>query len=355
VQFCSKRKPAIDDSKCFFLSLLLDTSDIGAITIAATGTPNPSAPSLLLEPTYGYGEALPRTPTLSEVWIELIDSLAFWRDGSRSLAALVIVYHIVAFAVFLLFLTRFFTVTRLAVVLVLTNAIGIIYNTVWYHRYCTHRAFKFRNLWWPRLFLWTNPLAFREESFVIPHRIHHLKSDQPGDPYGPHLGRIGSYLAAESSAKINRNIDRQHYDRLAKSLAHIGFIANSYEQFRRTGSVENVWHYCARSVFGNLLWILAAFAIGKWTGVVIWLSAVFLFSMMLRDFNYRGHGGSFISASKGKPVNQMYYGITVGEWHENHHATPQLARSGIKWWQLDIPYGVIWLMSFCGIVARYNA
>src|SRR5215831_13933466 len=122
-----------------------------------TGTPSPSPPSVLLEPTYGYGETLPRRPTAREVWIELIDSIAFWRDGSRWIAAMVAVYHLVAFAVFLLFLIRFFTVARLAVVLVLTNAIGIIYNTVWYHRYCTHRAFKFRNLWWPRLFLGRTP------------------------------------------------------------------------------------------------------------------------------------------------------------------------------------------------------
>jgi fatty-acid desaturase len=239
-------------------------------------------------------------------------------------------------------------------VLAITNAIGIVYNTVWYHRYCSHRAFKFRNLWFARAFLWTNPLAFREESFAIPHRIHHLKSDRPGDPYGPHLGWLGSYLAAESSQKMNRDITRQDFDRLSKSLNHIGFLKNSYEQFRRTGSVEHVWHYGARAVFANLLWILTAYAIGKWGGVVMWISAVFLFSFMLRDFNYRGHGGPFVSACKGKPLNHIYYGVTVGEWHDNHHEHPNLSRSGLTWWQLDIPYWIIRVMSLSGAVIHYN-
>ena len=313
------------------------------------------ARGLLLEPTYGYGDSAPRKPTLREVWIELIDSIAFWRDVSRLLPAAVALYHLVAFAVFLLFLARFFSIANLLIVLVITNAIGIVYNTLWYHRYCSHRAFRFRSLWLARLFLWTNPLGFREESFVIPHRIHHSRSDQPEDPYGPHLGWLGSYLAAESSQKMNRDIGEQAYERLSNSLEHIGFAKNSYERFRKTGSIENVWHYGARAVLGSLLWISAAYAIGEWQGVVMWLSAVFLFSFMLRDFNYRGHGGPFLSACQGAPINQMYYGISVGEWHENHHAHPELARSGVAWWQVDIPYWIIRLLSLCGAVAHYNS
>ncbi len=310
---------------------------------------------LMLAPTYGYGEVPPRSPTLREIWVELVDSISFWRDSSRLLPAVVAAYHLVALAVFVLFLMRFFSISNLAVVLVASNAIGIVYNTVWYHRYCAHRAFRFRNLWWVRLFLWTNPLAFREESYIIPHEIHHSQADQPGDPYGPHLGWLGSYLAAESTQKMNRDISRKDYDRISKSLAHVGFVKNSYEGFRRTGSFESLWHYGARTLFGNGLWILAVYAIGEWEGVVLWISAVFLFSFMLRDFNYRGHGGSFLSARRGAPINQMYYGFLVGEWHENHHAHPQLARSGLAWWQLDVPYWIIRSLSACGAVVQYNS
>ncbi|MDB6018634.1 MAG: Fatty acid desaturase [Pedosphaera sp.] len=138
--------------------------------------------------------------------------------------ALYLAYHLATFAVFILFVTRYFSIIGILAVMGIATVIATVYNTVWYHRYCSHRAFKFRNRWWPRLFLWSNPVCFREESYVIPHRLHHSHSDEVGDPYGPHLGWLGSYLATESQQKLNRNLSRTDYDRLAKSLEHIGFV-----------------------------------------------------------------------------------------------------------------------------------
>jgi fatty-acid desaturase len=62
-----------------------------------------------------------------------------------------------------------------------------------------------------------------------------------------------------------------------------------------------------------------------------------------------------VSARQGTPINQMYYGFLVGEWHENHYANPQLARSGLAWWQLDVPYWIIRLLSACGAVVQYHS
>ena len=148
---------------------------------------------LLVAPTYGYFDACPRRPTFREVWVEWVDSINFWKDPSRLLIALYAAYHIATFGVFILFFTRFFSIWGVVIVMAIATMIATVYNTVWYHRYCSHRAFKFRSIRWTRLFLWTNPVCFREESYVIPHRIHHSKSDELGDPYGPHLGWLGSY------------------------------------------------------------------------------------------------------------------------------------------------------------------
>jgi len=239
-------------------------------------------------------------------------------------------------------------------VVLLACFIGTVYNTVWFHRYCSHQAYQFRSLWFARLFLWSNPICFREESYVIPHRIHHSKSDEPGDPYGPHLGWLGSYLATETQQKTNVNITETEHERLAKSLEHCGFLKNSYAQFRKTGSVENVWHYGARVVVASLAWPALAFLIAGWMGVLVWISSVFLFTFIVRDFNYRGHSSLVGTDRHGSPVNQAFYGIIAGEWHENHHQHPRLARSGLTWWQVDVPFWIIKLMKTCGIVTKYN-
>ncbi len=54
------------------------------------------------------------------------------------------------------------------------------------------------------------------------------------------------------------------------------------------------------------------------------------------------------------PVNQFIYGIIAGEWHENHHQYPRLARSGLTWWQVDLPNWIIKTMKLCGVVTHYN-
>jgi stearoyl-CoA desaturase (delta-9 desaturase) len=190
---------------------------------------------------------------------------------------------------------------------------------------------------------------------VIPHHVHHSKSDKPGDPYGPHLGWLGSYLATESQQKMRLDITRAEYDRLTKSLSHIGFMQNSYEDYQRIGSVENMWHFGARMLFVNLFWPAIGYAIAGWFGALSWLSASFVYSLIVRDFNYRGHGGFLGTNKAGIPLNQFFYGVIAGEWHDNHHAYPRLARSGLAWWQLDIPYWIIKLLNLCGAVQKYNS
>lgn len=310
-------------------------------------------PGLILPPTYAATVAAGRKPSLHELLVEWTDAVAFWRDRSRLLPALYAAYHLATAVVFAVFMARHFSLLACVTVMAIGSAIATVYNTVWYHRYCTHRAYKFRNLGWARVFLWTNPVCFREESYVVPHRVHHSKTDEPGDPYGPHLGWLGSYLGTESQQKMNRDLSPTEYERLAKSLEHLGIPRNSHEQFRRCGSVEPLWHWLARLVFANVFWTSLGYVAAGWWGVQAWLAGVFFYSALVRDFNYRGHGGFFGEHEPGTPLNQVFYGLIAGEWHENHHAHPRLARSGFAWWQLDIPYWIIRAMSAAGIVTQY--
>ena len=42
--------------------------------------------------------------------------------------------------------------------------------------------------------------------------------------------------------------------------------------------------------------------------------------------------------------------FTFGEsWHNNHHAFPTSYRHGLRYWQLDISAGVIWLLEKAGL------
>jgi sn-1 stearoyl-lipid 9-desaturase len=311
--------------------------------------------TILDKPTYGHPGPAPQTPAIAAVLAEWFDAVSFWKDRTRLIPAAYAAYHVATFGLFLWFLVAHFSITAVVTVVLLATCIGTVYNTVWYHRYCSHQAFKFSSIWFARLYLWTNPISFREESYVIPHRVHHAKSDEPGDPYGPHLGWLGSYLATETQQKTNRKLTAAEFDRLAKSLSHVGFMANSYAQYRRTGSVENVWHYFAHVLVAHLCWGGLAWLAGGWWGVWAWFSGVFLFTFVVRDFNYRGHSALTGTKKQGEPANQFIYGLIAGEWHENHHHYPRLARSGLKWWQVDAPYWIILAMKSCGMVSQCNS
>ena len=42
--------------------------------------------------------------------------------------------------------------------------------------------------------------------------------------------------------------------------------------------------------------------------------------------------------------------LTYGEgWHNNHHAFPTSARHGLRWWELDLTYGAIRVLSALGL------
>jgi len=306
---------------------------------------------LLVEPTFGWGKHAPRNPTSREVWTEWVDAHNFVKHPTRRLPAIFMAFHLTTFGIFAYFIASNFSALNVAIVFIISNVINTIFGTVWYHRYCTHRAYTFRNMLWPRLFLWLNPVCFREESYVIPHHVHHARSDKPGDPYGPHLGWLGSYLATPN---LNTEINRSDYGRLARSLRHIGLPTNTFDEFRKTGSIETTAHWAARSIFATGLWCSIAYMIAGNTGVLAWMSSVFLYTFLVRDFNYRGHGGPFLKATEGHALNQASFGFLGGEWHANHHARPGLANTGFSWWQIDVAYAVIRLMHFCGIVVHIN-
>jgi stearoyl-CoA desaturase (delta-9 desaturase) len=43
--------------------------------------------------------------------------------------------------------------------------------------------------------------------------------------------------------------------------------------------------------------------------------------------------------------------LTFGEgWHNNHHHYPGSARQGFYWWEIDITYYILKLMSYIGLI-----
>jgi stearoyl-CoA desaturase (delta-9 desaturase) len=317
--------------------------------------------SFLCEPTYGYTRdgVSPHRPTIREVLIELLDTIDFVRRPRRGLNAVMFAAHLLTFGCLVLFLTRYL---RLDTFLFWLGSVVVLCNgphTMWYHRYCAHKPFRFKRLSYTRLFLWLNPLYTPEEHYAIAHRQHHRWAETVGDPYGPHIGWLGSYFAIDSIQKLNVDISEARYEQLRKSVAHIGFPASTYEQFRRTGMVENRRHYIVRTLFAQAFWIAVTYALGGLPYVVTWYGATFMLWFLLRDFGWRGHRGKEKAPGwefdvNSSATNQRFYGYLASEWHDNHHHFPNSANLAFLPSQLDLSFLLVRAMKAIGLVSEYN-
>lgn len=322
-----------------------------------------AGPAWLCEPTYGYAapDGRPRRPTTREVFTEWLDAIDVRRDGSRAVPAVSFAFHATTGVLFLL---SFATMTRWTLLygVLVHQVVSLVYHTFWYHRYCSHGAFRFSSPWFTRFFLWTNPVFIREETYCIPHRIHHQRSDLAGDPYGPHLGWLGSYLAWESLYKVNRSIGPRDYETLQRSLSHVGFPMNDHAAYQRTGSVERLWHFWGRTAVAQIVFAAVGLLAGGLPFLLAGYGGLFVFTALLRDFPWRGHGGNFRDHkipgwefdTRSRSLNNRFYGVLAGEWHDNHHRFPTSANSAFLAGQIDIVFLLVKLLHRAGIVRSYQ-
>ncbi|UPG85814.1 hypothetical protein L2Y94_00175 [Luteibacter aegosomatis] len=286
-------------------------------------------------------------------------SLNFVADKRRTLHALFEFTHFLMVIPTIMFFARFASLYTMAAYFAFFFFLANVSNTIWYHRYVSHRAFQFAHPVIPRIILWLNPLGYREEVYALVHHIHHTKADSDEDPNGPQLGWLGNYAA--SYFEIDTDMTREQYERLKARLLHVGMPFSSYESFQRWACVESIGHYLARWAFATTLWLGVFYAIGGLPLVMSWLAVQFCWHAIVRDFNFRGHakhdkpsqvdGWDFDRRSLA--LNHRFYGYLAGEWHNNHHAFRASANTAFRPGQVDIPFQMIRLLAKVGIVSSY--
>lgn len=312
--------------------------------------------SVLEPPTYGYtrDEKL-YIPSSGELWKEFASRLNVFSNRKNWLALTCWIASLLLAVPFVIFLTKYFS-WPLAI-------IGFVYSMVWlgthgtiyFHRYSTHRAYEFSNRY--AQFIVAN-LAIKiipEELYVVSHYVHHMLSEQPGDPYNAHAGFLYCFLADANHQPIARNLSAVDYKRLTQLLNHTNVRINSYEQYQKWGSLchplTTLIHYALNWIF----WYAVFYAIGGNALATALFGMSFFWAMGIRTFNYSGHGSG---KDRRKPgidfyqkdfsINQCWPGLITGEWHNNHHLYPNGVRAGFLRYQLDPAWYFIKVYSWLG-------
>jgi len=238
-----------------------------------------------------------------------------------------------------------FTVSGLVLAVLLhwlTGGVGICLG---YHRLLTHRSFQtYRPV---RYFLAALGGLAGEGSaidWVANHRKHHAHSDQPGDPHSPHDGPWWSHVLWLARAKSPDEYEA-HVRRWAPDLAKDPGI-------RLIGSLFLPMHFAFAGLIFGLGYLVGGWSLacswlvwGIFVRLVLVLHSTWLVNSASHIWGYRNYETTDNSRN-----NWWVALITYGEgWHNNHHAFPSMAKHGHRWWEIDLTFWTIRLMSWLGL------
>jgi sn-1 stearoyl-lipid 9-desaturase len=318
---------------------------------------------ILQEPGYKWkqrnGELM--VPGKKQLRTEALQRINIFRSRKNwmSVAGLGIILCLSPFLFFFLF--HFFSVPLLIAFLLYATVIMGTHGTIWYHRYCTHKAYTFSHPIWRFI---TRNLVIRtipEETYVISHHVHHAKADQPGDPYNSKAGFLYCMLAEINHQGINKNLEIADYNRTADMVRHSGMKVNSYRQYKYWGSITLPFHAVLNCLVNWLFWYMIFYFCGGHGLACALFGAAMFWLIFVRAFNYTGHGKGEVKHVDGLDfdhrslaINQSRPGMLTGEWHNNHHLYPGSARAGFLPYQLDLAWIYIYCMYKVGAVSTYH-
>lgn len=230
--------------------------------------------------------------------------------------------------------------------------------TGFYHRYYAHRAFK-TSRWFQFVGAVLGGAAIQRGAlwWASHHRDHHRHSDTEKDIHSPKqtgffYSHMGWFMTKENfKFKANRIKDFTKYPELVFINKHDVLIPVLFFIFCFcVGEFWNgVWGITAEEAKTSP-WALS----GGWQvvaysfclGTVLLYHSTFFVNSLAHVWGTRPYKTTDTSR------NNLFIAIlTMGEgWHNNHHHFQSAARNGFRWYQIDLTYMILKMLSFVGIV-----
>lgn len=227
------------------------------------------------------------------------------------------------------------------------HALGV---TVGYHRLLSHRSFscpKAVEYFW----VLAGFLAFEGSPiwWSTIHRAHHRYVDTPLDPHAPKYGLKYAHTGWLTLTGYPSHLDPQVQskdllkDPIYRFLEQDG---NFYRAHFITFSLCFLFRAAIWVCFG---WVpaLASLLAGL---AVLQIPLMLNVACHLPRLGYKNY------ATEDDSVNVWWVALlAMGEgWHNNHHAFPGSAKSGMRFWEIDASWALIVLMKSLNLVGRVN-
>lgn len=227
-------------------------------------------------------------------------------------------------------------VTLTGLVLTQVTIAGV---TIYLHRHQAHRALDLHPVisHFFRFWLWmTTGMVTRE--WVAVHRKHHAKCETPEDPHSPQVLGIRKVMW-EGSELYRKEAANE------ETLEHYGHLTPAdwverhvYARFPGLGITLMLLLDIA--LFGSLGLVL--FAV-QMVWIPFWAAGVI--NGVGHWWGYR----NFETPDASRNITPLAIIIGGEELHANHHAFPASARFSCKWWEFDLGWLWIRLLSLLGL------
>ncbi|MEM9304699.1 MAG: acyl-CoA desaturase [Pseudomonadota bacterium] len=231
---------------------------------------------------------------------------------------------------------------------VLLYVVRMFAITGFYHRYFSHKAFKTSR---PVQFLFglvgVSAVQRGPLWWAAHHREHHRHSDTDEDVHSP---VTKGFLTSHMGWFLSKDGYRVTFDRI-KDLTRFPELKmlDRFDVFVPIGLAVALFllgGYLERNHPG----------LGTSAGqMLIWgffISTVVLFHATVTINSLAHRWGKRRFATRDNSRNNLWLAlITFGEgWHNNHHHFPGSARQGFYWWEIDLTYYALKVMSWFGLV-----
>lgn len=215
----------------------------------------------------------------------------------------------------------------------------IVSVTLYLHRSQSHRGVEFHPVLAHamRFWLWLTT-GMTTKQWVAIHRKHHRFSDVEGDPHTPHVYGIWRVLFKGAGLYHSASKDKE--------------MVQQYGVGTPNDWIERVI-YTPHSRIGILVMLVIDLLLfGPW-GFIVWgVQMIWIPFHAAGLINGLGHWWGYRNTdTKDKSTNLMPWGIWIGgeELHNNHHADIANPKFSQKWWEFDLGWFYIRILSWLGL------
>ena len=222
--------------------------------------------------------------------------------------------------------------------LLLTH-ITIAAVTIFLHRSQAHRALDLHPAvsHFFRAWLWLTT-GMQTGEWVAIHRKHHAKCETPEDPHSPQTRGLRKVLWQGAELYMEEADNKETLARYGHGTPNDWLERNVYSRF--------TWQGCGLMLGADLI-LFGAAGIAVWAVQMIWIPffAAGVINGIGHFWGYRNYD------SPDAATNISPWGILIGgeELHNNHHTYPTSARLSSKWFEFDIGWTYIRILSALGL------